>query len=268
MKFINPFRLFVGSFVPNWLLSQPSISQGAKLTYARLAQYAGSNGVAWPNQESLSEELGVKPRQLRTYLQELESASLIHVTQRGLGKPNEYRFLAHAWMREPDRQDTATPDRQYSAGPERQDTATPLEENQRRESIPPSFPPRGKPTESEAVAYFGTLGEGSGIEDAARDFWDYFQSNGWKVGGKAPMKDWQSAARRWFREAKARGKIHARVPAQPLTRPPTPKVSSEDKQELRKQLRMRPGVERLLNSITGNEPESWRHSNELHKIGE
>lgn len=30
-------------------------------------------------------------------------------------------------------------------------------------------------------------------------FFDYFQSNGWKVGGKTPMKDWKAAARNWCR---------------------------------------------------------------------
>ena len=29
-------------------------------------------------------------------------------------------------------------------------------------------------------------------------FFNYFQSNGWKVGGKAKMKDWQAAARNWI----------------------------------------------------------------------
>ena len=32
----------------------------------------------------------------------------------------------------------------------------------------------------------------------AEKFFNYFQSNGWKVGGKAPMKDWQAAARNWM----------------------------------------------------------------------
>lgn len=31
----------------------------------------------------------------------------------------------------------------------------------------------------------------------AEKFYNYFQSNGWKVGGRAPMKDWQAAARNW-----------------------------------------------------------------------
>ncbi|MCU4176981.1 hypothetical protein [Carboxylicivirga sp. N1Y90] len=29
-------------------------------------------------------------------------------------------------------------------------------------------------------------------------FFNYFESNGWKVGGKSPMKDWSAAARNWI----------------------------------------------------------------------
>ena len=43
-------------------------------------------------------------------------------------------------------------------------------------------------------------GKGSILEDAA-NFYDYYSSNGWKVGGKAPMKDWQAAARRWIKNS-------------------------------------------------------------------
>jgi hypothetical protein len=31
-------------------------------------------------------------------------------------------------------------------------------------------------------------------------FHDHFASNGWKVGGRAPMKDWKAALRNWVRE--------------------------------------------------------------------
>ena len=33
----------------------------------------------------------------------------------------------------------------------------------------------------------------------AETFIDYYDSNGWKVGGKAPMKDWKATCRRWSR---------------------------------------------------------------------
>jgi hypothetical protein len=38
----------------------------------------------------------------------------------------------------------------------------------------------------------------SGLTVDANDFIDYYQSNGWRVG-RASMKDWKSAARRWSR---------------------------------------------------------------------
>ena len=48
--------------------------------------------------------------------------------------------------------------------------------------------------------YFREL-KSSEIE--AEKFYNYFQSNGWKVGGKAPMHDWQAAARNWILNAPA-----------------------------------------------------------------
>ena len=33
----------------------------------------------------------------------------------------------------------------------------------------------------------------------AEYFFDHFESNGWKVGGKTPMRNWKAAARNWLR---------------------------------------------------------------------
>lgn len=52
------------------------------------------------------------------------------------------------------------------------------------------------PSLEEAIAYFPSIG---GTRENAEEFFDYFTSNGWKVSGKAPMKDWQAAARGWMR---------------------------------------------------------------------
>ncbi len=35
-------------------------------------------------------------------------------------------------------------------------------------------------------------------EKTGNEFWDYYESNGWRVG-RNPMKDWKAAARRWQR---------------------------------------------------------------------
>ncbi len=54
---------------------------------------------------------------------------------------------------------------------------------------------QSQPTLDEVHTYF--LSQNS-TEVEAQKFYNYFQSNGWKVGGKTPMKDWQAAARNWI----------------------------------------------------------------------
>jgi len=104
-KYYNPYKLFVGAFIPNWLLQRSEISGGAKLCFARLAQYAGQDGVAYPLQRTLAKELGVGERQVRRYLEELQGFKLIKVKKQNLDKPNLYFFCTNSWMSCPVSQD-------------------------------------------------------------------------------------------------------------------------------------------------------------------
>lgn len=98
-RFINPYRLFVGSFIPNWLLTRREISPGAKLTYGRLAQHADKKtGVAWPRRDTLAQELGISARQIDRYLNSLRGTGLITIRRTGFKKSNRYHFLYHRWM--------------------------------------------------------------------------------------------------------------------------------------------------------------------------
>ncbi len=60
-----------------------------------------------------------------------------------------------------------------------------------------SRPP--KPTLEEAQIYFL---EKNFTEIEAQRFFNYFESNGWLVGGRTKMKDWKAAARNWMLNAK------------------------------------------------------------------
>ena len=128
----NPYKLFHGAFIPNWLLQRSDISPGAKLLFARLAQFAGEDGRAWPSQEALGKEIGVSDRQVRTYLHELLLAQIIEGERRGLTQTNRYYFL---WTLNADQ------DRKESSVPERKDPSYQKwkdpsdKENHRRESI-------------------------------------------------------------------------------------------------------------------------------------
>jgi hypothetical protein len=73
--------------VPNFILTNPGISVGAKLAYAMLLKYAWSNDACFPGQVTLAEDMGATDRSVRTYLKELEAAELLEIKQRGLARP-------------------------------------------------------------------------------------------------------------------------------------------------------------------------------------
>lgn len=131
-EYINPFRMYQGAFVPNWLMERPEVAPGAKLLYGRLAQHAGRKNRCYPGQKTLARELAVSARMIRRYLRELIDIGLIEERQRGLNRSNLYYFLKHEWMEgakrilssEPpevfklESQGPSAPERNYLSGPE------------------------------------------------------------------------------------------------------------------------------------------------------
>ncbi|HVY65937.1 MAG TPA: helix-turn-helix domain-containing protein [Gammaproteobacteria bacterium] len=105
MERFNPYRAFAGCVLPSWLLRARDVSMGAKLAYARLAQYAGETGVAWPTVATLGAELGVSERQARSYLAELRGHRLIEQEDDPQHRSSsKFFFLRHPWMEtNPDR---------------------------------------------------------------------------------------------------------------------------------------------------------------------
>lgn|GEM_PF-2105923 len=69
-------------------------------------------------------------------------------------------------------------------------------ENENENGIKRGGMGESRPVMGEVLGYFEELG--AAPRDGAA-FHDHFQSNGWKVGGRAPMKDWKAAARNWVR---------------------------------------------------------------------
>lgn len=78
--------------VPNFILTNKALSVGAKLAYAMLLKYAWTDDACFPGQQRLAEDIGAGERSVRTYLNELENANFLEVTQRGLGRTNLYRL--------------------------------------------------------------------------------------------------------------------------------------------------------------------------------
>ena len=94
-KFIPHRQFRSGVFLPDVVLANRRLSGGAKLLWARLARYAGVNGVCFPSCQTLGLDLGCSPRQVQRYVAELVHAGFIAAKQRGFNKSNTYTFLWH-----------------------------------------------------------------------------------------------------------------------------------------------------------------------------
>ncbi len=96
----RPYRLFHGSFIPNALLRCTTISATAKLVWARLAQFMGEHGEAYPSLDTLAREVGASRRAVVNAIKELEEQKFIErVTPTGQDRlyhrTTRYFFLWH-----------------------------------------------------------------------------------------------------------------------------------------------------------------------------
>ena len=98
----NPYKRFLGVFIPEPICKYRGLSPGAEVIYGRLCRYSG-NGDVYPATETLADEVGISERQAREYIRELERAKFIEVDHEnkryrkdGSGGTNTYFFLWHA----------------------------------------------------------------------------------------------------------------------------------------------------------------------------
>ena len=104
---------------------------------------------------------------------------------------------------------TANPEITGSQAPSSQE---PITSNQQPNNTPPTPTPRTNPPKEKPEKLLATtippriedvILHGSRMmmpEEMCRAFFDWFESNGWKVGkAKAPMRNWQSALNNWKR---------------------------------------------------------------------
>ena len=76
----------------------------------------------------------------------------------------------------------------------------PIERQNRKIVVNKSRSLKTKESKPESQAEVREFFKAHGVElDHAEAFWLHFSSNGWKVGGKAPMKNWHAAALNWIR---------------------------------------------------------------------
>ena len=79
--------------VPNFILTEPNLSVGAKMSYAMLLRYAWQNNFCFPGHERLAGDMGAGKRSVIRFMAELQKAGYIAVKRRGLGQTNLYQLF-------------------------------------------------------------------------------------------------------------------------------------------------------------------------------
>lgn len=124
----NPFNLFDGALIPAEILRSPDLLASEKLVFARLMQFAGGKGRAWPSIKRIAEEVALSVPQTRRCIGALESKGLIRRVARS-GRSNEFEFLWHEVYeraeRKPQSSATAAPQSPMSEAPQSSTIALP-----------------------------------------------------------------------------------------------------------------------------------------------
>lgn len=94
----NPYKIFFGSYIPNWLMRTRKVNPAAKLLWALLVRHAGKNGICYPGYEILSRETGYGIDNIGNQIRELQDAGLIRVIkpsgkERLQHRNNRYEFI-------------------------------------------------------------------------------------------------------------------------------------------------------------------------------
>lgn len=97
----NPTEKFTFAPVPNWLMRREELDSDPKIVYARLSQYAGVDGYAFPSRETLQEECGMSIQRIDRAIRKLNNVNLIATERRGKNQSNVYTLIKdHIWMKD------------------------------------------------------------------------------------------------------------------------------------------------------------------------
>jgi biotin operon repressor len=78
--------------VPNFILTDGTLSLGAKVAYSMFLHYAWHKDSCFPGQDTLGKEMGMSKSRVNEFIKELERVGLVEIRRRGQGKTNIYRI--------------------------------------------------------------------------------------------------------------------------------------------------------------------------------
>ena len=203
-------------------IAATNLPMGPKAVLNSLNMRCNRKGECWPSHSLIARDIGSSDRSVRTYLDALiEQKFVVVVRGGGRGLSNRYRLNVPDENPEkvagfPEPKGAGNPEE--SAGFAADGSVTNPENPALNPENPalnpetvaayplrtPKKPSKGarnkfqKPTVEQVRAF---AAENDLPTADVEKFWDHYESNGWRVGGRSPMKNWQAAFRNWLRRS-------------------------------------------------------------------
>lgn len=135
----------------------------------------------------------------------INASNIINQTSLNLGEPAQKKEIQKVNGQGKKEKSSAKKERKAEGLPEVPNAASGLRQKKKKNSTPSGDGGFVAPQLAHVKEYFASQ-KFPPVE--ASKLYNYFQSNGWLVGGRTKMKDWQAAARNWMLNANkfAKGK--------------------------------------------------------------
>lgn len=189
--------------VPNYYAIIPAsvrydkgLPAGAKLMYGEITALSNAKGYCFASNGYFAELYGCTPQAISKWIKQLECAGYVAIEYVGDPGNMQRRVSISVDTYQSQLIGLSTTVEGVSMGVEYNNTSNNTTRGNKRAQ--PRFVP---PTLEEIISYLQPEHEENFARREAEKFRDHFESNGWKVGGRAAMKDWKAAARNWMRRA-------------------------------------------------------------------
>lgn len=165
-----------------------------KLLFGEITALTQKTGECWASNKYFSELYGVKPNAVATWIRNLKNKNYIQIEYIYKGKEIEKRIIKIGIIQK----DTTSYSKRYEGGIQKDNWGgiQKGEENNIKDINNTSINNKkfSKPTIEEIQKYI----DDNNLRVNANNFFDYYESNGWRVGHN-PMKSYQATLRRWSR---------------------------------------------------------------------
>jgi hypothetical protein len=180
-----------------WAFSQKQLpSSAVKFVLVALADNADVEGNTWPCHRTIADKTLLSRRTIIWALDQLEKVGLIFDTGTRHGRTHQVKIYQLKGCSGCTSAEAARVQSVHERVQSTHGKGAVAAHGTQREPTEPKVQ-TNRPSSLEEVQDF--FDKHLDLEKEAEHFWDHFQSNGWKVGGRAPMRDWKAAARNWKR---------------------------------------------------------------------